>query len=86
MKILFDTNERTKLNVVLESSSSDVIFDSSGNDRQNFMSVLMPQDQDNQSSMLYIDISHSIDYFEKFLEDFHDSKNKIISLKNGKNE
>ena len=86
MEIFFDTNERPKLNVVLEKSSSDVILDISGNERRKCMLVLMPQDWANHGSMFYLESIHSVDNVGGFLEYYHAAKKDIIFLKNGKNE
>ena len=86
MAIIFDTNERPKLNVVIVRSFSDVILDSSGNDRQKCMPVLIPKTRANQGSMFYLGSIQSVDYVEWFLEDYHPAKNKIIFMKNRKNE
>ena len=82
MEILFDTNERPTFNFVLERSSSDMISDSSGNERRNIMSFLMPQSLDNQGSMFYLDSINSVDDVERFLGDYHAAKNRILFLKN----
>eukprot|EP00978_Attheya_sp_CCMP212_P029710 scaffold106482_cov64-Attheya_sp.AAC.1 len=80
MVILLDTNERSKLNVVLERRASDVILDSS-------VSVLMPQARASQGGMFYLESIHSVDVVEQqFLENYHSDQNKILFLNNRKND
>ena len=86
MAILFDTNERSKLRVVLISSSLNVILDSSGNDRQNCMSVLMQKSWYNKGSIFYLGIIQSVYYAEGFLEDYHATINKIPFLNKRRNK
>ena len=69
MEILFDTNERPTFNFVLERSSSDMISDSSGNERRNIMSFLMPQSLDNQGSMFNIESIHYVDDVSHFKQE-----------------
>ena len=63
-----------------------MISDSSGNERRNIMSFLMPQSLDNQGSMFYLDSINSVDDVERFLGDYHAAKNRILFLKNWNNE
>ena len=63
-----------------------MILDNSGNERRNFMSVLMPQARASECSMRYLESIHYIEIVELFLEQYHSSQNKILFLNNRKND